>query len=180
MAYAGYRLPSISASPEFAISMHTDAFDKLLTEALDGAMREAMEEVAEKAREFVPVDTGLLRESIHTARYEKDGLIVYQVETGPGRDNREYGLFVELGTVKTKAQPFLRPAMAFVRPADKVRFKMKKVLAAVAPAEMPVPSSGDVKPQGAAALEGVLTRAARAVRGMFGSVVGRLKRWGKR
>jgi len=57
---------------------------------------------AEKyAKEITPVDTGRLRNSI---THNVDGKEVY-VGT-----NVEYAPHVEYGTIKQKAQPFLRPA----------------------------------------------------------------------
>jgi HK97 gp10 family phage protein len=57
---------------------------------------------AEKyAKQLCPVDTGRLRNSI---THVVDGNDVY-VGT-----NVEYGKYVELGTVKQKAQPYLKPA----------------------------------------------------------------------
>ena len=55
------------------------------------------EEVATDARAIVPVDTGTLRDSIHT----EPGKVVV---TAP------YAAFVEYGTADTSAQPYLRPA----------------------------------------------------------------------
>ena len=53
------------------------------------------------AKSNAPVDTGRLRNSI---THEVDGQDVYI------GSNVEYAVFVELPTVKTKAQPFLKPA----------------------------------------------------------------------
>ena len=53
------------------------------------------------AKSNAPVDTGRLRNSI---THEVDGQDVYI------GSNVEYAVFVELSTVKTKAQPFLKPA----------------------------------------------------------------------
>ena len=57
---------------------------------------------AEKyAKEITPVDTGRLRNSI---THEVDGKDVYI------GSNVEYAPHVEYGTIRQKAQPFLRPA----------------------------------------------------------------------
>jgi len=57
---------------------------------------------AEKyAKEIVPVDTGRLRNSI---THEVDGKEVFVGSA------TEYAASVEYGTVKQKAQPYLRPA----------------------------------------------------------------------
>lgn len=50
------------------------------------------------------VDTGNMRSSIITESFVEDGLPVS--ETGP---TAEYAKYVEYGTVKMKAQPFMEP-----------------------------------------------------------------------
>jgi HK97 gp10 family phage protein len=58
------------------------------------------------AQRLCPVDTGRLRSSI-THRLEQDGIgLVAYVGT-----NVEYAIYVELGTSRTPAEPFLRPAL---------------------------------------------------------------------
>lgn len=53
-----------------------------------------------------PVDTGRLRSSItHALETDSDGLVA-KVGT-----NVEYAAFVELGTSRMRAQPYLRPAL---------------------------------------------------------------------
>lgn len=68
--------------------------------------RKTVERVADAvvgtAKTLVPVDTGALRESIHK-EVEADSVIV---ATGTG-----YGGFVEVGTSKQRAQPFMGPAL---------------------------------------------------------------------
>lgn len=54
------------------------------------------------AKEICPVDTGRLRNSITHAQAGKDTEVI--------GTNMEYGPYVELGTHKQAAQPFLRPA----------------------------------------------------------------------
>jgi HK97 gp10 family phage protein len=62
-------------------------------------------EVEARAKEFAPVDTGAMRASIFT-EIEATGAVVARV--GP---SVEYAPFVELGTYKMGAQPFLMPAL---------------------------------------------------------------------
>lgn len=73
--------------------------------AIRGAVAAAMEEVGLAAEGFAkrrcPVDTGNLRNSITHAA---EGGTAY-VGT-----NVEYAAYVELGTARTQAQPYLRPA----------------------------------------------------------------------
>ena len=72
------------------------------------SLRSAARVVEKSARQKVPVDTGRLKKSI-TQRVTVqsavgEALIGYRKETF-------YGRFVELGTSKMAAQPFLRPAL---------------------------------------------------------------------
>lgn len=81
------------------------------TAAVKGGLKSAFARALERigmqaegyAKDLCPVDTGNLRNSItHTS----DGKAAY-IGT-----NVEYGKYVELGTVKMAAQPYLRPAAA--------------------------------------------------------------------
>lgn len=67
-------------------------------------MRMVAPKIVEKAREYCPVDTGKLKESIYW--YETNGQIVI----GAGMF---YAPFVEYGTAHNKPYPFLRPAINY-------------------------------------------------------------------
>lgn len=54
------------------------------------------------AKKLCPVDTGNLRNSITHQRYDESTEVV--------GSNVEYAPYVELGTVRMKARPYLRPA----------------------------------------------------------------------
>jgi HK97 gp10 family phage protein len=58
--------------------------------------------IADKAKRIVPVDTGHLQENIYP-EVTSEGMFVVA--------NTEYADFVERGTSKMAAQPYLRPAM---------------------------------------------------------------------
>jgi HK97 gp10 family phage protein len=58
------------------------------------------------AKKRVPVDTGLLRGSITHRVILKDGVVIGQVGT-----LTEDGPYVEFGSSRQKAQPFLTPAL---------------------------------------------------------------------
>lgn len=59
------------------------------------------------AKRLCPVDTGRLRSSVtHALEQDSQGISAV-VGT-----NVEYAVFVELGTSRSPAQPFLRPALA--------------------------------------------------------------------
>lgn len=80
-------------------------YNKEVMSAYEQARERSLEMIgltAEKyAKEIVPVDTGRLRNSITHAVEDKAVYIGTNVEYAPP---------VEYGTVKQKAQPFLRPA----------------------------------------------------------------------
>lgn len=72
-------------------------------------VRKTAFDVEAQAKLRAPVDTGFLRNSIHT---EQESELRASVNVGA-----EYGLFVEYGTSRMAAQPFLNPAVESVRPA---------------------------------------------------------------
>ena len=92
---------------EVSISMTADHTEEAL-KALAAAKRQALEEmglVAERyAAEKCPVDTGRLRASISHQVQDEDSVVI--------GSNVEYAPYVELGTSRTKAQPYLRPAVS--------------------------------------------------------------------
>jgi HK97 gp10 family phage protein len=96
--------------PATSFRVELDTFTPALqqmAENLPYEIEEALEEllqVAEQfAKEIVPVDTGFLRDSI---KHETHG-----PWEGELRADAYYSIFVEEGTSKMEAQPFLRPAM---------------------------------------------------------------------
>ena len=74
--------------------------------AMQAAKTRALEIIGGKAESYAkklcPVDTGRLRASITHAQYDDDTEII--------GSNVEYAPYVELGTHKQRAQPYLRPA----------------------------------------------------------------------
>lgn len=89
-----------------------DRLRELVTGMRSGAA-ESSEEMAERvqslAKDYVPVDTGRLRDSI---RVNQVGRAKFTV--GPG-DEVEYAEFVEYGTSVSPAQPYMRPALELAR-----------------------------------------------------------------
>lgn len=81
---------------------NTDEF----RDGLDAALTRALEKVglvAEGyAKRLCPVDTGRLRNSITHAMEGSEAVVI--------GTNVEYAPYVELGTSRQKAQPYLRPA----------------------------------------------------------------------
>lgn len=78
--------------------------------AYNEATRRALK-VERTAKRLCPVDTGRLRSSITHSEPERRGDVV-AVRIGT---NVEYARFVELGTSRARAQPYLRPALDAAR-----------------------------------------------------------------
>lgn len=82
----------------------------LIIASLDEKLLEGVtalaEEIADEARERVPVDSGALRNAIHVETDEA----TESVRVVAGDDDAFYGHIVENGGVKTPPRPFLVPA----------------------------------------------------------------------
>lgn len=96
------------------VDVNTADFDKALQQALDdlhlqtlGGLLALANGTINRAKELCPVDTGALRSSLGFEQ-GKDSRGEY-VDLYA---RRNYAAFVEFGTVKQPAQPFLRPALA--------------------------------------------------------------------
>lgn len=92
------------------------------------ALREAGEIVKEAILQEAPRRTGKLRESIERSGVRtEDG--IKHVEVGPGKEGF-YGKFVEFGTVKMKAKPFMAPGFenSKARALEKIAEELKKGL----------------------------------------------------
>ncbi len=82
--------------------------------AVEQAATESGELLAETARENAPVDTGQLSGGIDVVSVERSGLkVTVTVATG---DDTEYAGYVEDGTSKMGAQPYMEPALLEVAP----------------------------------------------------------------
>ena len=94
------------------------------------AMSNEMKDVRAKMRAAVPKDEGRLRKSIETNSWfiERNlGDLDIFVRTGPafrgrGRRNGWYAHFIELGTSRSKAQPFVAPVFKSVAPVLRAKF----------------------------------------------------------
>ena len=75
-------------------------------------MSKALNDIQAGAQNRAPVDTGALRNSI-TRSSQWRGNDSFTVEIGP---TVNYGAFVERGTSRMRAQPYLRPATDAVTP----------------------------------------------------------------
>jgi len=76
-----------------------------------------------RAKDIVPVDTGNLKNSIQTTM-ENDLLAI--VSTGTTEEDAPYAIYVEYGTRRMAARPYMRPAAEAARPAFEAA--MKKLL----------------------------------------------------
>lgn len=109
---------------------------KVLKKLARRAVRPAAKEVLARAIDEVPVDTGDLEDSLKVralkrSRKNKDK-VGSRVVTGEGffKGDQYYGGFVEFGTSKMAARPFLRPAAISAEPAVKRVFTsaMKRIV----------------------------------------------------
>ena len=92
------------------------------------ALREAGDIVKQAIKQEVPVRTGRLKRSIEASGIRtKDG--IKHVAVGPGKDGY-YGKFVEFGTVKMKAKPFMAPSYEKSKAAamEKIAEELRKGL----------------------------------------------------
>jgi hypothetical protein len=79
--------------------------ERLLDPVIDARMRQAGIAGVEEARRLVPVRTGKLRDSIgYIYNQQTKTLTLYA--------DQPYASFIELGTRRIAARPFLRPALA--------------------------------------------------------------------
>ena len=88
--------------------MLTSRIPEIILE-LDLRMQEGVENgartVADQAKTRVPVDTGRLRDAIHTEPEHLDAYVI------AGNEDVWYGHLVEHGTSKTPPRPFLVPSL---------------------------------------------------------------------
>jgi len=83
------------------------------------ALKEVTTKIRDKAKELCPVDTGSLKKSIRRTAYAREKGHIHQMGVRAGgyvtnpRTGRkvDYASYVEYGTSRTPAQPYLRPAV---------------------------------------------------------------------
>lgn len=94
----------------------------LVKEELDNAIARALEAIGMQAENYAkmecPVDTGRLRNSITHEQENEDTEVI--------GTNVEYAPYVEMGTSKSRAQPFLEPAV--VEHVDEYKEIVLKIL----------------------------------------------------
>lgn len=95
------------------ISVTFDRFPEIaatMPERTSQVVRKAAFDIEGQAKNRAPVDTGALKNSIST-EFENGGM------TGVIAPHMEYATFVEFGTKRMSAQPYMTPAAEAVAPA---------------------------------------------------------------
>lgn len=82
-----------------------DKVEKQLSKRAWHLVEFAANRIVEDAKNFCPVDTGALRNSIYQTTSDQSRTITIHVDM-------YYAAYVEYGTSRNVAQPFLRPAIA--------------------------------------------------------------------
>lgn len=80
---------------------------------MTGATRASANVVSNEAKRLVPVDEGTLKKSIGITKRKSKNKSIVSFSVSPrkgGKNDGFYGIFIELGTSKMVAKPFLRPA----------------------------------------------------------------------
>lgn len=94
--------------------------ERVQKNVLTGAIRASTKPIIKEARNLVPKDSGTLKKSIGTKKRRSRDKNIIHFSVSPqkgGKNNGWYAHFVEFGTVKQTAQPFMRPA--FEKKGDK-------------------------------------------------------------
>jgi HK97 gp10 family phage protein len=101
----------IDVSAKFSHTIDNKAVMELVKQKGGPAVKEKAERVCELAKSNAPVLSGDLRDSGHVEEKEKD--VVYEVvfDAGKDKNGKSYARWVEEGTSKMTAQPYLRPAI---------------------------------------------------------------------
>lgn len=95
------------SSATFTIT-RTASPSELATELLE-PMRNLGQGIGKRAQRIVPKDTWALHDSINTTTEIVGDKIVTTVGAGGG--DVDYAMYVEYGTSRSRAQPYLRPAL---------------------------------------------------------------------
>lgn len=88
---------------DIRIENHSEEFLRELADKIPVALEECGLVAEGYAKRLCPVDTGRLRNSITHTQSENTAYVGTNVEYAP---------YVEMGTVRTRAQPFIGPSVA--------------------------------------------------------------------
>jgi HK97 gp10 family phage protein len=94
----------------------TRVYDDRLVEQIEPAMRNLGQAVGARMQRLVPKRTWALHDTISTSTERNGSKITTTI--GFGSADVDYGLHVERGTSRTRAQPFARPALLQSRAGD--------------------------------------------------------------
>lgn len=86
------------------VTWNQAAIDELVVKGIEET-RKVGQDISETAKNLCPVKSGKLAASIHVAETEQGADVIADAP---------YALFVEMGTSKSRARPFLRPALDVV------------------------------------------------------------------
>lgn len=89
-------------------------------QAIERGVEKGAEQIAELARQLAPYETGELRESIHVEPASEG--VVRVVADAP------YAAYVEFGTRKMAAQPFLTPAVRHTNVLAAIATEMQELI----------------------------------------------------
>lgn len=81
-----------------------------IVDHIDHALDDSASDVVDIAKGLVPVDTGELKKSIRKEKIENGYYIIVADATQP-RAPKGYATYVEFGTARNRAQPFMLPAL---------------------------------------------------------------------
>lgn len=98
---------SFSGTDPHDLADKLERFEEVLVSELEEALETWVLMVEGTAKQTVPVDTGRLRGSI-SSEVRRAGKSIIKGAIGSGV---EYAPFVEMGTSRMDAQPFLRPSI---------------------------------------------------------------------
>jgi HK97 gp10 family phage protein len=95
----------------WSVRINVPGWEQLERDVALGMMHRLGEQILADAQRLVPVDTGRLRASLDMEVQDVGDQVVLRVGS-----NVEYAAFVETGTSRTRAQPYLAPALYRRRP----------------------------------------------------------------
>ena len=108
----------INISSNFSSTLDTVEVNTIGAKACGAMLKEKADALLDASQGLVPVDTGALKASGHVNEVEEG--VHYQVIydapiDDPNSKWGSYALFLELGTSKMSAQPYLRPSIDLIK-----------------------------------------------------------------
>lgn len=91
------------------IEWHGKEVEDRIRTIAEAVSRKGAEIIAQHTRSAIPWDTGVLATSVEVKKSRFDGYMV--IVQGKGNYEKYYASFVELGSYKDAAKPYLRPSM---------------------------------------------------------------------